>query len=168
MSRAKKLLELPDWWIGKNGSEIVLPKNRVEGSWTLTGKQVEEMIFNCMHNESYKGHQVQRYFGSTKPKDVMQKWNNDIRLYRGTSSVVPPLTVALKSRLGWKRYHEYVATEGVPIFHEDFDKRYPIRLSRSDTYFAPDKRGTHMTFAFDHSLSPVTEHTYRSIDPCDS
>ena len=41
-------------------------------------KQVEEMIYNFLHNRSYVGNQVQRYFGWTKPVDIMQKWNNDI------------------------------------------------------------------------------------------
>jgi hypothetical protein len=156
MSKDKRLLELPDWWIGKNGSEIVMPKFRLGRSWSPTGKQVEEMIFNCMHNKNYTGNQVQQYFGTTKPKDVMQKWNNDIRLYRDTDPVVEPWNIKPRSKPFWKRYHEYVATEGVPIFHEDFDKRFPIRPSRSDTYFAPDKRGSRyqspLTFAFGHYL----------------
>ena len=60
---------------------------------TLTGKQVEEMIFNCLHNKSYVGYQVQRYFGWTKPVDIMQKWNNDIELYKDTSAVVNPIGI---------------------------------------------------------------------------
>ena len=50
---------------------------------TLTGKQVEEMIFNCLHNKSYVGYQVQRYFGWTKPVDIMQD----------TSAVVKPIGI---------------------------------------------------------------------------
>ena len=152
MSKAKTLLELPDWWIGKNGSEMVMPKNRVDGLWTPTGKQVEEMIFNCMHNTSYVEYQLQRYFGTTKPRDVMQRWNNDIRLYQGSSSAFPPIGTASRSVENWRRYHAYVATEGVPEFHKDFDERFSIRPSKGKIYFASDKRGTYMTFAFDDSL----------------
>ena len=86
--------ELPDWWIGKDGSEIVMPKRRKEGNWIPSGKQVEEMIYNFMHNKNYVGNQVAKYFGTTLPRDVMQKWNNDIKLYTGTDPDNHPLSLA--------------------------------------------------------------------------
>ena len=58
--------------------------------------QVEEMpvIYNCMHNENYVEYQLRKYFGTTRPNDIMQKWNNDIKLYTGTDPVVKPAFVA--------------------------------------------------------------------------
>ena len=70
---------------------------------------MEEIIFNCLHSKSYVGYQVQRYFGWTKPVDIMQKWNNDIELYKDTSAVVKPIGIKSGQTLSWRRYHEYVA-----------------------------------------------------------
>ncbi len=91
--------ELPAWWIGNNGSDIVMPKFRVDGYWTPTGKQVEEMIYNCMHNTSYVGHQVYKYFGTTRPNDIMQKWNNDI-------DCIPVQIQLLNPRLSHRAIHQ--------------------------------------------------------------
>jgi hypothetical protein len=144
--KAESLLrELPAWWIGNNGSDIVMPKFRVDGYWTPTGKQVEEMIYNCMHNTSYVGHQVYKYFGTTRPNDIMQKWNNDIRLYTGTDPVVKPSFVASRNTPSWKRFHDYVATDGVPTFHDDFDRKVPIRPSQGEKFTAAANRGTLVT-----------------------
>ena len=130
MSRRK--IPLPDWWAGKHGSEILMPY--MNPPRILTGKQVEEMIFNCLHNKNYVGNQVQRYFGSTKPVDIMQKWNNDIELYKDTSAVVKPFGIEPGQNPSWRRYHEYVATEGVPIFHDDLHEKIPIRCSKKSTF----------------------------------
>lgn len=137
----RELAELPEWWIGKDGSDIVMPKRRVEGIWTPSGKQVEEMIFNFMHNKKYVGNQVAQYFGSTNPRDVMQKWNWDIKVYAGTDPVVKPLGLAPRNTLSWKRYHDYVASEGVPTFHADYDEKIPTRPSREKIYTAAACRG---------------------------
>ena len=133
MSRREEVkTPLPDWWIGKHGSEILMPN--MNPPRTLTGKQVEEMIFNCFHNKSYVAYQVKRYFGWTKPLDIMQKWNNDIELYKDTSAVVKPIGIKSGQFLSWRRYHEYVATEGVPIFHDDLFEKFPIRCSKKSTF----------------------------------
>ena len=137
----RELAELPEWWIGKDGSDIVMPKRRVEGRWTPSGKQVEEMLYNFMHNEKYVGNQVEQYFGSTNPRDVMQKWNWDIKVYAGTDPVVKPLSLAPRNTESWKRYHDYVASEGVPTFHADYDKKTPTRPSREKIYTAAACRG---------------------------
>jgi hypothetical protein len=63
----KEKIPLPNWWKAKHGSEILMPS--MIPPQTLTGKQVEEMIFNYLHNKRYVGNQVKRYFGSTKPVD---------------------------------------------------------------------------------------------------
>jgi hypothetical protein len=128
----KRKKPLPNWWKGKDGSEILMPS--MNPPRTLTGKQVEEMIFNCLHNKSYVENQVKRYFGSTKPLDIMQKWNNDIELYKDTSAVVKPFGIEPAQTPSWKRYHAYVATEGVPIFHEDLYKKNPIRCSKKSIF----------------------------------
>ena len=52
LRREKVKTPLSDWWIGKHGSEILMPN--MNPPRTLTGKQVEEMIFNCLHNKSYE------------------------------------------------------------------------------------------------------------------
>ena len=72
----------------------IMPKFRLHSNRTPTGKQVEEMIYNFMHNENYVGYQARKYFGTTRPNDIMQKWNNDIKLYTGTDPVVKPAFVA--------------------------------------------------------------------------
>ena len=131
-SREKVKIPLPDWWIGKHGSEISMPKTNPPR--TLSGKQVEEMIYNFLHNRSYVGNQVQRYFGWTKPVDIMQKWNNDIELYKDTSAVEKPLGIESGQAPSWRRYHQYVATEGVPIFHDDLHEKIPIRCSKKSTF----------------------------------
>ena len=56
------------WWIGKDGSDIVMPKFRKDGFWTSTGKQDEEMIHNFMHHEKYVGYQVMKYFQNNSAK----------------------------------------------------------------------------------------------------
>ena len=101
---------------------------------TLTGKQVEEMIFNCLHNTNYVENQVKRYFGSTKPMDIMQKWNSDIDLYKNTSADVKPLGIESAQVQSWKRYHAYVAAEGVPMVHAELYKKHPIRSSKEATF----------------------------------
>ena len=118
-----------------------MPKRRVEGRWTPSGKQVEEMIYNFMHNKKYVGYQVEKYFGATHPRDVMQKWNWDIKVYAGTDPVVKPLGLAPRNTSCWKRYHDYVASEGVPTFHADYDEKTPIRPSREKLYTAAACRG---------------------------
>ena len=131
----KEKIPLPNWWKAKHGSEdseILMPS--MNPPRTLTGKQVEEMIFNYLHNKRYVGNQVKRYFGSTKPLDIMQKWNNDIELYKDTSAVVKPFGIEPAQTPSWKRYHAYVATEGVPIFHEDLYEKIPIRCSKKSTF----------------------------------
>ena len=85
-------------------------------------------------NDLQLGNQVTRYFGSTKPVDIMQKWNNDIELYKDTSAVVKPFGIEPAQTPSWKRYHAYVATEGVPIFHEDRYEKIPIRCSKKSTF----------------------------------
>ena len=45
MPKADLPRELPSWWIGNDGSDIVMPKFRLDRNWTPTGKQVEEMIY---------------------------------------------------------------------------------------------------------------------------
>jgi hypothetical protein len=142
---------LPDWWIGKNGSEILMPKMRPPLTRTLTGKHVEEMIFNALHNPSYVANQVQRYFGCTKHVDIMQKWNNDIELYKDTSAVMRPIGIESAQVPSWRRYHEYVATEGVPVFHNDLYKKIPVRSSKGSTFASCQGTPTtaHVTIAFE-------------------
>jgi hypothetical protein len=151
--------ELPVWWIGKDGSDIVMPKFRPEVKlWTPTGKQVEEMIYNFMHNDRYVDCQVRQFFGTTKPKHVMQKWNNDIKLYTGTDPAVCPLFVKSRSAPSWKRFHDYVATDGVPTFHTDFDLKAPTRPGQVQYFSAASNRGTCrscVAFKFDLNLSLI-------------
>ena len=129
----KENLQLPDWWIGNNGSEILMPK-MCPPTRSLTGKHVEEMIFNALHNPSYVGNQVQRYFGWIKPVDIMQKWNNDIELFKDTNAVMRPIWIESAQVPFWRRYHAYVALEGVPIFHNDLFKKITIRSSKGSTF----------------------------------
>ena len=119
-----------------------MPKRRKEGNWIPSGKQVEEMIYNFMHNKNYVGNQVAKYFGTTLPRDVMQKWNNDIKLYTGTDPDNHPLSLAPRNISSWKRFHDYVKTDGVPTFHADLDEKIPIRPSKDATFTAAAKRGT--------------------------
>ena len=148
--------ELPVWWMGKDGSDIVMPKFRPEERcWTPTGKQVEEMIYNFMHNDQYKDCQVRHYLGTTVPRHVMQKWNNDIKLYTGTDPVVRPLFVSQRSTPSWRRFHDYVATDGVPTFHTDFALKAPTRPGQAKYFDAASDRGTcHSCVAF--KFVPVT------------
>jgi hypothetical protein len=134
--------ELPEWWIGIGGSDIVMPNRRVDGKWTPSGQQVEEMIYNFMHNKNYVANQVKKYFGTTNPRDIMQKWNMDIKLYSGTNPIVKPLFVLPRNVQSWKRFHEYVASGGVPTFHADLDQKIPTRPSKDEIYTAAANRGT--------------------------
>ena len=148
--------ELPVWWMGKDGSDIVMPKFRPEERyWTPTGKQVEEMIYNFMHNDQYKGCQVRHYLGTTVPRHVMQKWNNDIKLYTGTDPVVKPAFVTPRSTPSWKRFHDYVVTDGVPTFHADFDLKVPIRPSQAEKFTPSSNRGIHVTMLSTSNLSLI-------------
>ena len=58
----------------------------------------------------------------------------DIELYKDTSAVVKPFGIEPAQTPSWKRYHAYVATEGVPIFHEDLYKKNPIRCSKKSIF----------------------------------
>ena len=162
MPKADSPRELPPWWIGKDGSEIAMPKFRLDRNWTPTGKQVEEMIYNCMHNKNYVDYQVHKYFGTTRPKDIMQKWNNDIKLYTGTDPVVKPAFVTPRSTPSWRRFHEYVVTDGVPIFHTDFDLKVPIRPSQAENFSAASNRGILVTV-----LSTIDLSLIRSVRQLD-
>lgn len=139
----KSTRELPDWWTGKDGSAVLMPKFRVNGYWLPSGTQVEEMIFNFMQNENYVGYQVQKYFGSTKPIDIMQKWNNDIKLYTGSNSESKPLFVCPGNDPSWKRFHNYVQNNGVPLFHADLAEKVPVRPSKQNKFSAAPNRGMH-------------------------
>jgi hypothetical protein len=134
--KRKELISLPEWWLGKpgkHGSEILMPKmNPLPRS--LTGKQVEEMIYNCLSNPKYVANQVQRYVGGTKIIDIMQKWNSDIELYKDTNPVEKPLGIESAQVPSWRRYHAYVATDGVPAVHSDLLEKIPIRCSRKQIY----------------------------------
>jgi hypothetical protein len=100
-----------------------------------------------MHNKKYVGNQVAKYFGTTNPRDVMQKWNRDIKLYAGTDPVVKPVGLAPRNTSSWKRFHDYVASDGVPTFHADYDEKIPTRPSKEKIFTAAACRGIR-EFAF--------------------
>ena len=129
------VLSRPKWWKGKLGLEIVMPEVRQQGeksSWS--GKQVEEMIFNCLSNSEYINYQVDKFVGKTKALVIMQKWNSDIELFKGTSKDAKPDWVRPAQVPAWKRYCEYVATEGVPTYHDGLNAKYSVRASRQKTF----------------------------------
>ena len=143
-----------------------MPKFRLDRNWTPTGKQVEEMIYNFVHNENYVEYQLRNYFGTTQPNDVMQKWNNDTKLYTGTDpvQVVKPAFVTPCSTPSWKRFHDYVVTDGVPTFHADFDLKVPIRPSQAEkfTHAPASNRGTRVTMLSTSDLSLI--QSMRQLD----
>jgi hypothetical protein len=92
----------------------------------------------------------------------MQKWNNDIKLYTGTDPVVKPAFVTLRSTPSWRRFHEYVVTDDVPIFHTDFDLKVPIRPSQAENFSAASNRGILVTV-----LSTIDLSLIRSVRQLD-
>ena len=108
-----------------------MPEMRQQGeksSWS--GKQVEEMVFNCLSNYEYKNYQVDKFVDKTKALDIMQKWSSDIVLFKETSKDTNPDLVQPAQIPAWKCYCEYVATDGVPTYHDGMKAKYSVRASR--------------------------------------
>jgi hypothetical protein len=132
-----------------------MPKFRLHRNQTPTGKQVEEMIYNFMHNENYVGCQARKYFGTLRPNDIMQKWNNNTKMYTCTDPVVKPVFVTPRSTPSWKRFHDYVVIDGVPTFHADFDLKAPIRPSQGETFTAASNQGISVPVLSTRDLSLI-------------
>jgi hypothetical protein len=126
----------PNWWKGKDDSEILMPVTyRKSGVSRWTGKQVEEIIFNCLQNSEYKKSQADAYFGGvSSAQDIMHKWNNDIRMFKECCTKKKPTFVTPARTPSWNRYCDYVRTEGVPEIHEELEKKYRVRLSHQNPF----------------------------------
>ena len=137
---AEKAGVRPAWWKEKDGGAPlvpeIMPKKDSKTRHSLSGKEMEEMIWNRYHNTKWVGKAADLFVGGGNgaAQTRMQAWDPHKRVWEGSKrNQMSQFAVIPTQHRWWRRYHDFAEHGGDPAPNPRLLKNYGL--------YQPHKRG---------------------------
>jgi hypothetical protein len=123
----------PAWWQALHGDDPYMPDVCSNGRFVgnrkeFTGLQLEEIIFNRLHNKAWCSKEADLYVGPARSSavDRMRHWNmlKQKWLHQDCSGETRPDNLNTGDHLSWKRYRDFVRNGGDRAVHKEIERLY--------------------------------------------